>query len=106
MPAALRQKNGGSGRSLTARFGVARCARASSWGFQFLYDLYRDRAFEAFDDFGDSVESLSYGAKKPVKFVVRIHAGTDTGRLCVEQRVRPPVVSAVVLSLLRIRARG
>ena len=52
--------------------------------------LYQDRDFEAFDDFSDFVESVSCGLQKPVKFVVRIHAGEPTFRLnCLEplQRV-------------------
>jgi hypothetical protein len=37
--------------------------------------LYQIPAFGAFDDFDDFLESISCESSKPVKFVVRIHAG-------------------------------
>jgi hypothetical protein len=37
--------------------------------------LYRRVAFEAFYNFSDFVESITCEDKKPVRFVVRIHAG-------------------------------
>jgi hypothetical protein len=44
-------------------------------GKYFVPILYRDPAFDAFDDFSDFLESITCGLQKPVKFVVRAHAG-------------------------------
>jgi hypothetical protein len=43
---------------------------------QIVQILYRERDFDAFGDFGDFVESVSYGTSRTCQ--VRIHAGGAT----------------------------
>ena len=70
------QKCGGSGRSLRARSGAAGCAHAYSWAFQFLYrfctwTLLLMLLVTSATLYNQQVTEL----QKPVKIVVRIHAG-------------------------------
>lgn len=59
-------------------------------GKYFVPILYREPAFEGFDDFSDFVGSISCETSETIKFthVVRIHAGLDRDRLSVDQEIR------------------